>query len=55
MSQEFAILTDEVSNGTLGMSVSVYKEYYLLPARANLLDHMISINLAFSGRVGRYH
>ena len=36
---EFAILTNELSNGTFGMTVSVYKDYKLLPARANLRDH----------------
>jgi DNA-damage-inducible protein D len=45
---EFAILTNELSNGTFGMTVSVYKDYKLLPARANLRDHMTPIELALT-------
>ena len=45
---EFAILTNELSNGTFGMTVSVYKDYKLLPSRANLRDHMTPIELALT-------
>jgi DNA-damage-inducible protein D len=36
---EFAVLTNELSKGTFDMTVSVYKDYKLLPARTNLRDH----------------
>jgi DNA-damage-inducible protein D len=46
--QEFAILTNELSKGTFGMTVAVYKDYKLLPARTNLRDHMTPIELALT-------
>ena len=45
---EFAILTNELSNGTFGMTVSLYKDYKLLPSRVNLRDHMTPIELALT-------
>lgn len=45
---EFAVLTNELSKGTFGMTVSVYKDYKLLPARTNLRDHMTPIELALT-------
>ena len=33
---EFAILTNEITKGTFNLSVQVYKQYKLLPAKANL-------------------
>jgi len=45
---EFAVLTNELSKGTFGMTVSVYKDYKLLPTRTNLRDHMTPIELALT-------
>ena len=45
---EFAVLTNELSKGTFGMTVSVYKGYKLLPTRSNLRDHMTPIELALT-------
>ncbi len=45
---EFAVLTNELSKGTFNMTISVYKDYKLLPARANLRDHMTPIELALT-------
>lgn len=43
---EFAILTNEISKGTFDFSVQVYKQYKLLPGKANLRDHMTVLELA---------
>src|SRR2546421_236225 len=45
---EFAVLTNELSKGTFGMTVSVYKDYKLLPTKQNLRDHMTPIELALT-------
>jgi DNA-damage-inducible protein D len=45
---EYAILTNEITKGTFGFTVQTYKEYKLLPARANLRDHMTPIELALT-------
>jgi len=45
---EFAVLTNELSKGTFGMTVSVYKDYKLLPSKINLRDHMTPIELALT-------
>ncbi len=45
---EFAVLTNELSKGTFGFTISMYKDYKLLPARANLRDHMTPIELALT-------
>lgn len=42
---EYAILTNEISQGTFDLSVQAYKQYKLLPARENLRDHMTTIEL----------
>lgn len=43
---EFAILTNELSKGTFDLSVQAYKQYKVLPAKANLRDHMSPLELA---------
>jgi DNA-damage-inducible protein D len=43
---EFAILTNELSKGTFGLTVQAYKQYKVLPARTNLRDHMTPLELA---------
>lgn len=45
---EYAILTNEITKGTFGFTVQVYKEYKLLPTKANLRDHMTPIELALT-------
>lgn len=45
---EYAILTNELSKGTFEFTVQTYKEYKLLPAKANLRDHMTPIELALT-------
>src|SRR5947209_7294811 len=45
---EYAILTNELSKGTFGFTVQTYKEYKLLPTKANLRDHMTPIELALT-------
>ena len=45
---EYAILTNELSKGTFDLTVQAYKEYKLLPLRANLRDHMTPIELALT-------
>lgn len=42
---QFAILTNELSEGTFGYSVQAYKKYKLLPSKANLRDHMTNLEL----------
>lgn len=42
---EYAILTNEISTGTFGLTVQSYKEFKTLPARENLRDHMTTIEL----------
>ena len=42
---EYAILTNEISQGTFDLSVQAYKQYKLLPTRENLRDHMTTIEL----------
>ncbi|GAC1346489.1 MAG: BRO family protein [Ktedonobacteraceae bacterium] len=42
---EYAILTNEISQGTFDLSVQAYKQYKLLPSKANLRDHMSTIEL----------
>ena len=45
---QFAILTNELSEGTFELTVKAYKLYKHLPARANLRDHMSNIELALT-------
>lgn len=45
---QFAILTNELSEGTFGLTVKAYKQYKLLPAKTNLRDHMTNIELALT-------
>lgn len=45
---QYAILTNELTEGTFGLTVQTYKEYKLLPVRANLRDHMTPIELALT-------
>lgn len=42
---EYAILTNEISQGTFDLSVQAYKHYKLLPTKENLRDHMTTIEL----------
>jgi len=42
---QFAILTNELSEGTFGLSVQAYKRYKLLPNKTNLRDHMTNLEL----------
>ncbi len=42
---EYAILTNEISEGTFDLSVQAYKQYKLLPSKANLRDHMTNLEL----------
>lgn len=43
---EYAILTNEISKGSFGLTVQAYKQYKLLPSREDLRDHMTPIELA---------
>jgi DNA-damage-inducible protein D len=45
---EFAILTNEITKGTFDLSVQAYKQYKLLPSKANLRDHMSPLELALT-------
>lgn len=45
---QFAILTNELSEGTFGLTVKAYKQYKLLPTKINLRDHMTNIELALT-------
>lgn len=45
---EFAILTNVITEGTFGLTIQAYKTYKLLPARANLRDHMDPLELALT-------
>lgn len=42
---EYAILTNEISEGTFDLTVQAYKEYKLLPPKENLRDHMSTMEL----------
>ncbi len=42
---EYAILTNEISAGTFDLSIQAYKQYKLLPPKANLRDHMTTMEL----------
>lgn len=45
---QFTILTNELSEGTFGLTVKGYKQYKLLPTKTNLRDHMTNIELALT-------
>ncbi len=45
---EFAILTNEIHQGTFDISIQTHKKYKLLPARTNLRDHMTHLELALT-------
>ncbi len=45
---EYAILTNELSKGTFGLTVAAHKQYKLLPTKTNLRDHMTPIELALT-------
>ncbi len=42
---EYAILTNEINKGTFDLSIQAYKQYKLLPPKANLRDHMTTMEL----------
>jgi len=42
---EYAILTNEISEGTFNLTVQAYKQYKLIPKSANLRDHMTTMEL----------
>jgi DNA-damage-inducible protein D len=44
--REYAILTNEISQGTFDIAIQQHKLVKLLPARANLRDHMTTLELA---------
>lgn len=44
--REYAILTNEISQGTFDLSIQAHKEYKLLPRKSNLRDHMSLVELA---------
>lgn len=44
--REYAILTNEISQGAFALTVAAYKSYKELPVRANLRDHMTVLELA---------
>src|SRR6266496_1291857 len=44
--REYAILTNEISTGTFDIAIQQHKLVKLLPARANLRDHMTTLELA---------
>lgn len=43
---QFAVLTNEISDGTFGLSVRAHRAYKLLPKTANVRDHMTNLELA---------
>jgi DNA-damage-inducible protein D len=43
---QYAILTNEIHEGSFELSVQAHKEYKLLPAKTNLRDHMTGMELA---------
>lgn len=45
---QFAILTNEIHQGTFELSVQAHKKYKILPTRANLRDHMTPLELALT-------
>lgn len=42
---EYAILTNEISEGTFNLTVQAYKQYKLLPKSSSLRDHMTTMEL----------
>jgi hypothetical protein len=42
---EYAILTNEISEGTFNLTVQAYKQYKILPKSSNLRDHMTTREL----------
>ncbi|GHP00375.1 phage antirepressor [Reticulibacter mediterranei] len=45
---EFAVLTNEIHQGTFAISVQAHKKYKLLPSKTNLRDHMTPLELALT-------
>jgi len=45
---EFAILTNEIHEGTFEVSIQAHKKYKLLPTKSNLRDHMTPLELALT-------
>ncbi|GHO87640.1 BRO family protein [Dictyobacter formicarum] len=45
---EFAVLTNEIHQGTFAISVQAHKKYKLLPIKTNLRDHMTPLELALT-------
>ncbi len=43
---EYAILTNEIQQGTFELSIQAHKQYKLLPTKSNLRDHMSGVELA---------
>ncbi|HEX2913536.1 MAG TPA: Bro-N domain-containing protein [Chloroflexia bacterium] len=43
---EYAVLTNEIHQGTFELSVQAHKHYKLLPVKSNLRDHMTGVELA---------
>jgi hypothetical protein len=46
--RDFVIVTNVLTKGTFGLTAASYKTYKLLPARANLSDHMTPLELALT-------
>lgn len=42
---EYAILTNEINQGTFDLSIQAYKQYKLLPPKSSLRDHMTTMEL----------
>ena len=45
---EFAVLTNEIHQGTFDISIQAHRKYKLLPTSANLRDHMTHLELALT-------
>ncbi len=45
---QFAILTNEIHQGTFDISIQVHKKYKVLPVKVNLRDHMTHLELALT-------
>lgn len=43
---QYAILTNEINEGTFELSIQAHKQYKLLPVKSNLRDHMTTLELA---------
>ena len=43
---EYAVLTNEINQGTFELTIQAHKKYKLLPTSSNLRDHMTTVELA---------